>query len=114
MFTWFVKYKLIRASGGFCGSSFLNERFKTHIEERIRDETYLQTITHNKPVKLLIGEAVSNFEHQIKREYDGDESGEVSLGFDEQGDLPYAWIPFPGIRRNDNKGFADGEIAITR
>jgi len=51
-----------------CGSSFINERFKDHVKERLKDELYLET--GNESIDQIIeSEAImGNFEHKFKRQ----------------------------------------------
>jgi hypothetical protein len=50
-----------------CGSSFINERFKYHVKDRLKDELYLET--GNESIDQIIeSEAImGNFEHKFKR-----------------------------------------------
>jgi protein tyrosine/serine phosphatase len=50
-----------------CGSSFINERFKDHVKDRLEDELYLET--GNESIDQIIeSEAImGNFEHKFKR-----------------------------------------------
>ena len=51
-----------------CGSSFINERFKDHVRERLKDELYLES--GNESINQIIeSEAImGNFEHRFKRQ----------------------------------------------
>jgi hypothetical protein len=100
--------------GAFCGSSFLNHRFKEQVEERLKEETYLSSIPNSKPVEKLIQAVVTEFELSIKREFTGTEVGEGGEGTEAGGDLPYTWVTIPGLRKNQEKGFASGDMAVTR
>jgi len=96
--------------GAFCGSSSLNHAFKEQVEERLKEETYLSSIPNSKPVEKLIQAVVTEFELNIKREFTGNEVGDG----EDDGDLPYTWVTIPGLRKNQEKGFASGDMAITR
>jgi hypothetical protein len=100
--------------GAVCGSSSLNHMFKEQVEERLKDETYLSSIANSKPVEKLIQAVVTEFEHSIKREFTGTEVGESGEGMEDDGDLPFTWVTIPGLRQNKEKGFASGDMAVTR
>jgi hypothetical protein len=100
--------------GAFCGSSSLNHAFKEQVEERLKEETYLSSIPNSKPVEKLIQAVVTEFELNIKREFTGNEIGEGEEGTEDDEDLPYTWVTIPGLRKNQEKGFASGEMAVTR
>ena len=51
-----------------CGSSFINERFKDHVKEILKDELYLET--DNESIDQIIESEtiMGNFEHKFKRQ----------------------------------------------
>lgn len=106
--------KLKSSSGAFCGSSSLNRGFKAQVEERLKEEKYLSSIPNSKPVEKLIQAVVAEFELNIKREFTGTEAGEAEEGMEDGGDFPFTWVVIPGLRHNDEKGFAGGDMAVTR
>ncbi|OCK74689.1 hypothetical protein K432DRAFT_363277 [Lepidopterella palustris CBS 459.81] len=63
-----LKKEEVMADGRLCGSSFINERFKEHVKERLKDELYLET--GNESIDQIIeSEAImGNFEHKFKRQ----------------------------------------------
>lgn len=74
----------------------------------------MSTIPNGKPVEKLIQAVVSEFEHTIKREFEGNEDGEGGEGIEGGGDLPYTWVAIPGVKNSLEKGFTSGDMAITR
>jgi hypothetical protein len=54
--------------GRLCGSSFINERFKDHVKERLKDELYLENGKESID-QIIESEAImGNFEHKFKRQ----------------------------------------------
>ena len=99
--------KLTLILGRFCGSSYLNQRFREQIEKRLQNETYLESIEHFS-LEKSIQEAVNNkWERDIKPTYPCDES-------EEDNGQPYYCLSFPGLRDSRERGFRGGDMLIMK
>lgn len=89
--------------GRLCGSSFINERFKDHVKERLEHATYLENdgVTIDQ---IIESEAImGNFEHRFKRQMNFQSKSAASQYFD-----------INGLRENKEKNLMNGGFEVSR
>ena len=89
--------------GRLCGSSFINERFKKHLEERLDGETYLETGDTTIDQIIESREVMGEFEHRVKRQ----------LTFENQS-LSRELFSIGMLKENLSKGFRKGHLEVKR
>lgn len=83
------------------GSSFLDYRFRKYLEDRVKDQTYLNEIQHGSTIPELVDRAVLDFHNQIKRRFDGNLEGEPEFA------------PFGSLAPLKERGFERGMVVIS-
>ncbi|KAF2187999.1 hypothetical protein K469DRAFT_748795 [Zopfia rhizophila CBS 207.26] len=104
--------EVVRGTGDFCGSSELNRGFRAQVQERLKDVEDVVEKHNGKPVEQLIEDIVSDFELYFKRDFTGIDVEESDGPKNEN--IAFAYVPISGLTENPERGFGDGQLAITR
>ena len=83
------------------GSSFLDYRFREYLEDRVKDQTYLNEIQHGSTISELVDKTVLDFHNQIKRRFDGNLEGEPEFA------------SFGSLAPLKERGFVKGMVVIS-
>jgi hypothetical protein len=78
--------------GVLCGSTYLNQRLRNLLKNRLKDEHYLHDIEN------ILDENTRTFDLDFKKEFDGTEGEYFSV---------------PGLLEDLSKGFQEGRLLIS-
>ncbi|KAK4442553.1 hypothetical protein QBC34DRAFT_23733 [Podospora aff. communis PSN243] len=95
--------EVVDPGGGLHGSSYINQGFRTLLEDLLADETYLNT--EESTIQSCIEKIIINeFEYRVKRTFDCYKASENPKLF--------KFFDIPGLRANPEKGFRRGSVRI--
>lgn len=86
--------------GALCGSSYLNEKYRKHLLERLEDEHYLEK--KGKTIRTIVETKVAEFEN-LKRSINVNDKDQREKS-----------IHIDGLSRNDEKRFKPGKLQFSR
>jgi len=99
-----LKCEAVEPGGKLCGSSYLNEDFRTFAKERLKDEKYLSEGEDGIPLDDLIEERImKNFENRVKRYMDFQRPNACKYVFD-----------VPHLRADKAKRFLRWKFPVTQ